>query len=118
VDDYEFSDSSYFRRYALSLKKSQTVTVDLESDEFDAFLLIERGRERLLQNDDGGGGCQARIVYTATDERPLSLIANSAGPRATGAFTLKVRAGPSPTEPKSTCRIRGRAARARPAGAP
>jgi hypothetical protein len=86
VDDYEFSDSSYFRRYALSLKKSQTVTVDLESDEFDAFLLIERGRERLLQNDDGGGGCHPEgprgpLAHGAEEHLPHP---RARGARATG----------------------------------
>jgi pre-peptidase len=70
--------------------------------------MLTRGRgEKLVENDDGGGGCNARLVYTATDDHPLRVVVNTASrpPRQTGKFTLKITEGESPTETKGNCRF-------------
>ena len=112
-DDPEIpGDSTYFQRWILPVKSGQAFTVDLESTEFDAYLLLTRGRdEQLVENDDGGTGCNARLVYTATDDRPLRVMVNTASRprRQTGRFTLRVSEGESATEPKGNCRPRGAA---------
>src|SRR3989442_670313 len=69
------TDSSYYQRWVLPLYAGRTVTVDLASDDFDSYLLVTRGRgQKLVENDDGGGGCNARLVYTATDDHPVRLV--------------------------------------------
>ena len=109
-DDPEFpGDSTYFERWILPVHVNQAFTVDLISDDFDAYLLLTRGRgEKLVDNDDGGGGCNARIVYTATDDHPLRVIVNTASRprnRQTGRFTLRVTEGESSVETKGNCRF-------------
>lgn len=109
-DDPEFpGDSTYFERWILPVRANQAFTVDLISDDFDAYLLLTRGRgEKLVDNDDGGGGCNARIVYTATDDHPLRVIVNTASRprnRQTGRFTLRVTEGESTVETKGNCRF-------------
>src|SRR5256712_2246324 len=100
-------DSSYCQRWVLPLEAGRTVTVDLASDDFDSYLLVTRGRgQKLVENDDGGGGCNARLVYTATDDHPVRLVVNSAGKLQTGRFTLRVADGAQPVEPKGNCRFR------------
>ena len=103
------SDTTFYQRWILPVQQNQTFTVDLISDEFDAYLRLARGHdEKLVDNDDGGGGCNARIVYTAPDDHPLRIIVNTTGrARATGRFTLRVAEGESPTEPKGNCRFSG-----------
>lgn len=98
ADDPEMpDDSSYFHRWVLPLAPGQTVTVDLTSDAFDAYLLLTRGRgDKVAEDDDGGGGCNARIVYTAVDEHPLRIIVNTVKGRVTGAYTLQVTNGKLP----------------------
>ena len=101
-------DSTYFQRWILPVTAKQTFTVDLESSDFDAYLLLTRGRgDKLVENDDGGGGCHARLVYTTEDDHPLRIMVNTASrpPRQTGRFTLRVSAGALPTEPKGNCRL-------------
>jgi len=101
------TDSSYYQRWVLPLEAGRTITVDLVSDDFDSYLLVTRGRgQKLVENDDGGGGCNARVVYTATDDHPVRLVVNSAGKRQTGRFTLGVTDGARPVEPKGICRFR------------
>ena len=110
-DDPEFpGDSTYYQRWILPVRTNQAFTVDLVSDDFDAYVMLTRGRgEKLVENDDGGGGCNARLVYTAADEHPLRVVVNTASRprRQTGKFTLKVSEGASPTEPKGNCRFTG-----------
>jgi hypothetical protein len=101
------TDSSYYQRWVLPLETGRTVTVDLASDDFDSYVLVTRGRgQKLVENDDGGGGCNARVTYTATDDHPVRLVVNSAGKLQTGRFTLRVADGAQPVEPKGTCRFR------------
>jgi hypothetical protein len=111
ADDPEFpGDSTYFQRWILPVTPFQSFTVDLESNDFDAYLIVTRGRgQKLVENDDGGGGCNARLVYAAQDDHPVRVIVNTASrpPRQTGRFTLRVADGESPTEPKGNCRFTG-----------
>lgn len=113
-DDPEFpADSTYYQRWILPVRANQAVTVDLVSDDFDSYVMLTRGRgEKLVENDDGGGGCNARLVYTATDDHPLRVVVNTASRprRQTGTFTLKVTEGESQTETKGNCRFTGGAA--------
>jgi hypothetical protein len=110
------SDTTYYQRWILPVQLNQTFTVDLVSDDFDAFMRLARGRgDKLVDNDDGGGGCNARIVYTATDDHPLRILVNTIGKRATGRFTLKVSEGELPTEAKGNCRFSGSTSAAAPA---
>jgi hypothetical protein len=120
TSDPEFpGDSTYFQRWILPVTQFQTFTVDLESTDFDAYIMLTRGRgEKLVENDDGGGGCNARLVYTAQDDHPVRVVVNTASrpPRQTGRFTLRIADGESPTEPKGNCRFTGGAGAA--AGTP
>ena len=108
-EDPEFTgDSTYFERWILPVKPNQSFTVDLTSDDFDAYLILTKGRgDKLVENDDGGGGCNARLVYTATDDHPVRVVVNTASRphRQTGHFTLKVTEGESSVETKGNCRF-------------
>jgi hypothetical protein len=109
ANDPEFpGDSTYFQRWILPVTPNQAFTVDLESSEFDAYIILTHGRgDKVVENDDGGGGCNARLVYTSPDDHPLRVVVNTASrpPRQTGHFTLKVTDGESPTEAKGNCRF-------------
>ena len=104
-DDPVFSsDSSYFQRWVLPVKSGQAFTVDLTSQAFDAYLILTHGPgDKILENDDGGDGCNARIVYTPPDDRPLRIIVNTAQKHETGPFVLRVSAGPTITNVKGRC---------------
>ena len=109
-DDPEFTgDSTYFERWILPVRPLQAFTVDLESNDFDAYLILTRGRgDKLVENDDGGGNCNARLVYTAQDDHPLRVVVNTASqPRRhqTGHFTLRVSEGQATVETKGNCRF-------------
>ena len=104
ADDPTFeSDSTHFQRWVLGLSAGETVTIDLRSEVFDAYLMVTTGRgDKLTDNDDGGGGCHARVVYTATADRLVRVVVNTVGP-GTGRYVLKITAGALPLEPKGDC---------------
>lgn len=104
-EDPVFSgDSSYFQRWILPVTRGQAFTIDLSSTAFDAYVILTYGPgTKILENDDGGDGCNARLVYTPPDDRPLRVIVNTAHKHETGAFTLRVSAGPTITNVKGQC---------------
>jgi hypothetical protein len=71
-------------------------TIDLVSDDFDAFLRLESpGGEILKLDDDGGGDLNSRIAFAPTEAGAYRIFVTSLG-NGTGNFTLRVQ--PSKTK--------------------
>jgi hypothetical protein len=91
------SDSTYAQTWAIEGQAGQTVTIDLQSEEFDAFLYVDGpGFERRLQDDDSGGSCNARLTATFPRTATYTIVVNTAVRKTTGRFTLSVTAGSTP----------------------
>ena len=107
-DDRQMGES-YFQVWLLDNPGSVPYTIDLNSDVFDAALMLVRGiREVLILNDDSGdGGCHARIPHTPQDERPYRLVAISRTAGQGGSFLLKASEGLNPLIGGNTCQIGG-----------
>ncbi len=98
------SDSTYAQAWTMQAQAGQTVTIDLESDDFDAYLFlrgpgINGGRD--FQDDDSGGTCNARLTATFPQTGEFEIVVNTAGKYATGQFSLSVTTG---SKPKSVAR--------------
>jgi len=97
-------DSSYFQRWVLPVTHDQPFTIDLTSESFDAYLVLTHGPgDKVLENDDGGNACNARLVYTPPDDRPLRVIVNTARKHETGPYVLRVSTGLTITDVKGQC---------------
>ncbi|MGH7700903.1 MAG: hypothetical protein ACREMJ_10365, partial [Gemmatimonadales bacterium] len=60
--DRTFTDGAHFRGFPLSVRRGDTLTALLTSDDFDAMLVLtDRDGPVLAQNDHGGGDCNARL---------------------------------------------------------
>lgn len=81
--------------FSVTLTKGTEYRIDLKSVDFDAYLRLEdpNGLE-LTANDDGGGGRDARIVFTPKRDGTYRVIAIAFGGE--GAYTLKVGQKPPP----------------------
>ncbi len=96
ASDFPMPDGTFAQGWALQAA-GQTVTVDLISQEFDAFLmLVGPGITNPLTDDDGAGGCNARITHTLADTGSYVVVVNSVSAGAVGAFTLRVTKTPDP----------------------
>ncbi len=98
------SDSTYAQAWTIQGRAGTTITIDLESDAFDAYLFlrgpgISGGRD--FQDDDSGGSCHARLTATFPQNGEYEIVVNTADHYATGAFTLSVTSG---SKPKSVAR--------------
>jgi hypothetical protein len=97
--DEEWVDSTYIERWTVNGRAGQTVTIDLVSSDFDAYMLVKgpgipSDRDA---DDDSGGKCNARLVVTFTDNAPYEIDVNTQGRKyATGAFVLSVTSGAKP----------------------
>ena len=97
-------DSTYAQSWTLRGTASQTVTIDLESDDFDSYLFVMGpGIARSNQDNDSGGNCNARLTMTFPQSGDYQVVVNTDGKYATGAFTLSVTNG---AKPKSLARCR------------
>ncbi len=94
---------SYFQVWALAMPQGHTMTVDLASDEFDSRLTLYRGfRTAMDANDDGGGGCSARLVLTG-GAHPLRVLLTTGKEDETGKYVLTMVSGALPITQESQC---------------
>lgn len=101
IQDYVLADDeTYAQVWQLSARRDTRVTVDLRSEDFDAYLLV-RGPGTELSNDDGGGYCNSRITFTPRETGTYRVIVNTIRAGETGIFTLAAAAEPGPTDPRS-----------------
>jgi hypothetical protein len=106
LDDHDAlsADSTYVQRWLLSGQAGQTITIELVSTDFDAYVML-RGPgitgSRDYSDDDSGGQCNARLTVTFPQTGEYEIIVNTRGKLETGAFTLLVGAG---SKPKSLTR--------------
>ena len=91
-------DSTYAQQWRLPGHAGQTVTIDLVSDAFDAYVfLLGPGLEREQpQDDDSGGSCNARLSARLPQTGDYSVVVTSSDKFRTGAFALTVTAGAKP----------------------
>jgi CHAT domain-containing protein/Tfp pilus assembly protein PilF len=86
-------DSSYYETHTFSGTAGETLTFDLLSDEFDAYLILMSPTEELIAQDNNSGeGTNARIVLTLPSTGTYTLVVISYGSRETGAYQLQVQA--------------------------
>ena len=97
--DEVWVDSTYIERWTVNGRAGQTVTIDLVSTDFDAYMIVRGPGVPSDHNsdDDSGGKCNARLVLTFTDNAPYEIDVNTQGRKfATGAFVLSVTNGAKP----------------------
>lgn len=96
----DMGDTSAGEVWELRAAPGTTVTVDLRSDAFDAYLYVDGpGLDALLEDDDGGGQCHSRITFDVTSTDPYTIVASGLDPGAEGPYTLITSTDPGPPVP-------------------
>ena len=89
--DKKTESNGSFVGYYLYLTAGQTITIDLKSSDFDAYLyLLGQDFSALRTDDDSAGGMDSRIVYYIANSGCYYIQASSYSGSATGAFRLTV----------------------------
>jgi hypothetical protein len=88
-------DDSYFQDYTYTARRGEQLVVGLTSEDFDAFLHVgRRGADGSLENvvsdDDGGGGTNSMVEYTADQNGPVTIRVNTLSAGETGGFSLEL----------------------------
>lgn len=88
----------YAQEWRLEGRAGETMTIDLISDAFDAYLYLlgPAPVPSPPQDDDSGGRCNARLSVRLPAGGRYVIVATSRERRATGAFTLVVTPGSRP----------------------
>ena len=86
-------DNSFFDLYAFEGKAGQRIQIDMRSQQIDSFLiLLDPNGNEVAQDDDTGGGSNARIVATLPVNGNYLLMANSYQAGQAGTYSLRAQA--------------------------
>lgn len=95
ASDPRLDDDSHYDTWRLLGPPGETVEIVMESDDFDAYLILGGSRDPasapIDTDDDGGGGTNARIVLTL-QRAEYWIFANTLGGAQTGKYSLRVSA--------------------------
>jgi hypothetical protein len=89
-------DLTPYQAYRFRGERGQRVQVDMKSKDFDAYLVVRRAGSivDVVDNDDAGGGTDARVIYTLPATGDYEIRANSVNNKARGSFTVSLSPGP------------------------
>lgn len=77
--------------YQLSLAADQTVSIALNSDDFDAYLEVQdKAGAQLSYDDDSGGDYNSALIFTAPSAGVYNIVVRAYDGNATGAYVLSV----------------------------
>jgi len=92
------TENTYALEWRLAGRAGTTVTIDLASDAFDAYVfLLGPGLEKTApQDDDSGGRCNARLTVQFPKTGDYFIVVTTSDRLATGPFVLTVTSGSRP----------------------
>ena len=100
ASDLRDASDTFMDVWELNGQAGGSVTIDLVSDDFDSVLyVVGPGLGETLYDDDGGGGCHARISFTFLESGVFRVVASTTSPGQTGTYVLRTAdvAGPAPS---------------------
>ncbi|WP_103669159.1 trypsin-like peptidase domain-containing protein [Pseudanabaena sp. BC1403] len=111
ASDNTLPDGSYYKAYQFQGKAGQSLVIEMRGNGIDPYLvLFDSTGRKIAEDDDGGGGKNARIAVTLPSTGKYTLYANSYEVGQTGSFTIAGRlsnnfTSQSPIEPTDDLRI-------------
>jgi hypothetical protein len=88
--DQTMNDGTFADVWTFQGNAGQAITIDVMSDEFDAYAqLLDAAGNRLAEDDDSGGNLNARITYTLPATGQYQIVVNNFGDtRRTGLYRV------------------------------
>lgn len=92
--DATLQSGEFLDRYTFQGRRGQAVVIDMQSSEFDSYLIVNAPSGAQEDNDDAAqGNSNARIAWTLPEDGTYTVRATSYQARETGAYTLRLSAG-------------------------
>lgn len=88
ITSFQFEDGTFADFYTFYGVAGQEVTILLESEAFDAYLILFDDTDTVIEDDDSGGGSNAFIRYTLPYTGYYYVVANSYYAGEFGEYTL------------------------------
>jgi hypothetical protein len=90
--DRQMQDSTFADIWMFQGTAGQAITIDLTSENFDAYLqLLDASGNRLAEDDDTGGNLNARVTFSIPANAQYQIVVNNYGSsRRMGVYTLWV----------------------------
>ena len=83
---------AFVKTHEFKMLAGETYTLDLESDDFDAFLRLDDPEgDKLKEDDDSAGFLNSRIVFEPKEDGVYKLAVTSADPGGFGLYRLTIR---------------------------
>lgn len=94
--DGRLSSGEYREDHVIELEAGQTVRIDLESNDFDAWLIVRAPNGEQQSNDDRGDGTlHSALTLTATEAGSYVVTVTTYGVGERGAYVLRIGSGGS-----------------------
>ena len=91
-DSDTFEDGSYFNSHTFVGKAGETITIEVSSSEFDSYLIVlDPEEKKIVENNDGGEGNQAKVTLTLPASGTYTVIVNSYKQEERGSYQLSWR---------------------------
>ncbi len=87
-DDTQIEDGSYAAVYEFQGKQGTRVTIELDSEDFDAYLLLRHNEQTIAQDDDSGVWRNALIVLELPADGIYQVVVNTASSGEVGRYRL------------------------------
>ncbi len=88
--DSTFSDGEYYDVYTFEGQPGQSVTVDVNSDDFDTYLVLETPDGQKESNDDADSTAHSQIVTTLSQLGTYTVYVTSYAAAETGDYVVSV----------------------------
>ncbi len=89
ASDNTLPDGSYYKAYQFQGEAGQSVVIEMRGNGIDPYLvLFDSTGRKIAEDDDGGGGKNARIAITLSNTGGYTLYANSYEVGQAGSFTI------------------------------
>jgi hypothetical protein len=110
ASDCATNTGSFADLYQFSGTLGQTVTVTERSTSFDSYLALDNPQAQdVAENNNGGGGNDAQLVFQLTSTGTWQIAATSASPSQTGDYTLTFACAAAPVAPAAPSNLQASA---------
>lgn len=100
ASDYRLPNDAYVDVWEIEGRAGDHVTIDLRSDDFDAYLYgVGPGLPSTIQDDDSGGRCDARIELRFLEDGEYRVAATTLGSNTVGVYTIRASTRAEPAMP-------------------